>query len=271
MECRHQFDSMITVPIAPQLGNWSFRLQQCLHGKLAQRDNYFGPHQVNLFFQEGLTRGDLVGFGVAVFRWATLYNVGDVDVLTAKTHSLGDNIGQELSGPPDERLSLQVFIASRSFANKHQLCLGIAHAEDQVRSAGPEFASTAVADGRAQLLEAFGLKCGCRIGKKVTCGATQEILAVRHYGTRFRKIVLRHKADADALPPLQVTAQGGHQLSEFCSVTLFGHKHPSIGGSYHRTTKGINNTGAGRSPIDWDLAKLPQLSQIDRPEGRQES
>src|SRR5205807_9972976 len=76
----------------------------------------------------------------------------------------------------------------------------------------------------------------------------------------------------DALPiSLQVTAQGGHQLSEFCSVTLFGHKHPSIGGSYHRTTKGINNTGAGRSPIDWDLAKLPQLSQIDRPEGSQES
>src|SRR5207244_12767669 len=126
MECRHQFDSMITVPIAPQLGNWSFRLQQCLHGKLAQRDNYFGPHQVNLFFQEGLTRGDLVGFGVAVFRWATLSNVGDVDVLTAKTPALGDNIGEELYGPADDRASMEVFLADQSLGTDHQPFLGMA-------------------------------------------------------------------------------------------------------------------------------------------------
>ena len=47
-------------------------------------------------------------------------------------HTLGDDIGQELPGPADKRLALQIFVASRPFADKHQLGVRITNTENDM-------------------------------------------------------------------------------------------------------------------------------------------
>ena len=66
----------------------------------------------------------------AVFGRTALEHVGDVDLVAAEAHALGDHVGQELAGAADERLALTVFVGARGLADEHQPGLGRPGAEN---------------------------------------------------------------------------------------------------------------------------------------------
>src|SRR3990172_9709730 len=165
MKGRHQLDAMIAVPVAAQFGDRNFALQQGLHGELSQRDDDLRSNEIDLFLQERFAGRHLVRLRIAVLGRPALDHIGDINVLALHSHSLGDDVGQKLPGPADERLSLQIFIAPRPFTDEHQLRLGMAHAEDDIGSARAKLAALAIADRRAQLCEILGLKRRRRIRK----------------------------------------------------------------------------------------------------------
>jgi hypothetical protein len=62
---------------------------------------------------------------------AAFQNVGDVDFVAGELHG-GDHLGEELACPADKRLPLLILVRSGSLADKHELGLRVAHAEDHL-------------------------------------------------------------------------------------------------------------------------------------------
>src|SRR5713226_4979469 len=177
---RHQLDSVVAVPVATYSSNRNFALQQRLHGKLTQSNDDFWPDQVDLFLEKRFTRSDFVRFGISILGRATLDDIRDIYVFTLEAHAFGNDIGKQLPGPPDKWLALQIFIAARTLSDKHQLCFGIAHAENQMRPPWPELAAVAIADRSAQFLEIFRLIPGGRIREEIVLRPTQKVRIARH-------------------------------------------------------------------------------------------
>ncbi len=94
MKCRHQFDAVIAMPVAAQLGNRHIAFEQRLHRKLAQADDNFRLDQVDLPFQKWFTRRHFVGLGIAIFRRPALHHVADVNVLALDADAFGNNVRQ---------------------------------------------------------------------------------------------------------------------------------------------------------------------------------
>ena len=78
-------------------------------------------------------RRDLVVLGLAIFRRAALHDVADVDVFALQAHRF-DHLREQFPGAPDKRQSLNVFIVSRAFADKHEFGARIPCAEDNLVS-----------------------------------------------------------------------------------------------------------------------------------------
>ena len=95
-------------------------LQQRLGRKGAQRDDDLRLDAVDLLEEERLARLDLVGLGIAVFRRTALDHVGDVHVVAPEANRL-DDLGEQLTGAPDKRDPLDVFVGSWRFAHEHQV------------------------------------------------------------------------------------------------------------------------------------------------------
>src|SRR2546425_7644803 len=127
--------------------------EQRLDRELAERDDHLGGDQLELAEEEGVAARDLVGLGVAVLRRPALDDVRDVDVVAVEPHPLGDDLGQELAGAPDEGLALPVLVAAWRLAHENEARARAADAEHEVRAVGRELAALAVADVSAQLLQ----------------------------------------------------------------------------------------------------------------------
>src|SRR5207247_8556883 len=76
-----------------------------------------------------------------------------VDVVAIEPHPLGDDLGQELAGAPDEGLALPVLVAARRLAHEHEARARVADAEHELRAVRGELAALAVADVSTPLLE----------------------------------------------------------------------------------------------------------------------
>ena len=98
--------------------------------KRTKRHNHFGPNRVNLTEQEGLARADLVRFWIPILWWTTLDDVRNIHVVTRQIDRL-DDLRQQLPGAANERNPLAIFVPAGRFTNEHQVCVGIAHAEDK--------------------------------------------------------------------------------------------------------------------------------------------
>ena len=141
----HQFCAAEIEPLAAEFRDALGGLQQGLRGAAAKGADHFGFDGVNLAHQEWGAGGDFVFFGEAIFRGATFYYVGDVDVFALQAHGF-DHVGEKFSGTADERFAAQIFVTARAFADEHQVGVGIASAEDDLGAAFVELTAGAVAD-----------------------------------------------------------------------------------------------------------------------------
>ena len=79
-----------------------------------------GEMKLELRLEVGPAGLDLDRLGVAVARRAALHDVGDVDVGPGEADAL-DQAGEQLAGPADERLALQVLLLARPLAHEQQV------------------------------------------------------------------------------------------------------------------------------------------------------
>src|SRR5580765_4655349 len=142
--------------------------------KILRRDGTKGHHDFRLDHRDlphekwraGIT---LVSLRSAVPRWTALHNVRDVDLFALQAHRL-DHVVQQLSGAANERLSLHVFVGSWTFADKHELGIGIAHAKDDLlTSLLVQLPARAVAQVLTDQLQG-----GYRIGDALLCFRCQN-------------------------------------------------------------------------------------------------
>ncbi len=82
--------------------------------------------------------------GVRLPRRAALHDIGDVHLLALEAHG-SDHVVEQLAGASDEGQTLRVFVGARALADKHQLGVGVAGAEDDLLAALlPQLAALAV-------------------------------------------------------------------------------------------------------------------------------
>jgi len=153
MKGRHHLDAVVVEPPPTQLRDRRPLLQERLGREFPERDHDLGANQRELLPKEGLARGDLVGLRVPVPGGTALHDVADVDVLAAQSHSLRDDVRQELTRPTDEGLAAPILLLPRSLADKDESCSRVADAEDEVGSVRRELAALAIANRLAQLLQ----------------------------------------------------------------------------------------------------------------------
>ena len=72
----------------------------------------------------------------AIVRRPAAEDVHDVNVLAAELHALGDDVGKQLTRPADKRFALPIFVRARGLADKDQLGMRIADAENRLRAIG---------------------------------------------------------------------------------------------------------------------------------------
>ena len=74
----------------------------------------------------------------AIVRRPAAEDVHDVNVLAAEFHAFGDDVGKQLTRPADERFALPIFVRARGLADKDQLGMRIADAENRLRAIGDQ-------------------------------------------------------------------------------------------------------------------------------------
>ena len=101
-----------------------------------------------------LATGDLVGFWIAISRWATLDHVGNVNGFS-RNLDRRQNLIEQLPCATDEWNARAVLVLAWTFADDHQVCVWIANAKDDVLARRCELAGHAPAALRLQRIE-FG-------------------------------------------------------------------------------------------------------------------
>ena len=162
MKRRDQLRAAVLEHAASKPRNRIERPQQRLRAELAERDDHLRLDDVDLPEEERLAGLDFVRLGIPVLGRAALDDVGDVDVLALERDGF-DDLRQELPRAADERKALLIFVASRSFADEHQVGFGVADAEHDLRAPQRmELAAGAVADIGADGREALDRHQGDR-------------------------------------------------------------------------------------------------------------
>ena len=103
----------------------------------------FGLDELDLLLQPRPARRDLLGPGIAVLGRPALHDVRDVALVAGQPELLREQPVEELARPPDERQTLAVLFGTRSLADEHQVGVGAAHAEHDLRATGGERAASA--------------------------------------------------------------------------------------------------------------------------------
>ena len=126
------------------LGNADLAFQQCLSRPITKRTHELGPDHLDLLHEKRFTSFHFIRFRVAVVRRPALDDVRDIDLVARKIRRR-QQIVEEFTRSPHERLPLLIFIEPRRFADEHDARAWISHAEDHL---GPaqlrEFALLAV-------------------------------------------------------------------------------------------------------------------------------
>lgn len=111
------------------------RGKELREGVAAERGDHLGLNERELQLQPGEALLLLFGRGVAVLGRPEFHHVGDVDVFTFEADR-GEELVQKLPGCAHERDAELVLLLSRRLADKDDLRLRVAVAEDRVRRRG---------------------------------------------------------------------------------------------------------------------------------------
>lgn len=130
MERRDDRNAAIIMDSSAQSRNSILLLQNSFRGEGSQRANDARADELDLSRQDRTARRDLQRLGISVSWRPALQDVRDVNLVSLEIHC-SKNLIQKLSRGADERLSLQIFIATRRFPDQHELCLWISHAEHE--------------------------------------------------------------------------------------------------------------------------------------------
>src|SRR5438445_7094647 len=157
MKRRHHLDAKIVVKMATEFADRQFGFEQILGGGRPENDDHFWPDNGDLTFQKRFAGQGFIRLGSPIARRAAAVDIADKNVFASEANAL-DDLGKQLSGTPDERETLFVLICSRSLTAKHQICVEIAGAVDDLRAAQrTQFASCAIRpDLGPDLLDGFG-------------------------------------------------------------------------------------------------------------------
>src|SRR4030095_10351118 len=99
--------------------------------------------------EKGLARLDFVRLRIAILRWPALDHVRDVYVVALEANRL-DDLRQLLPGTAHERYALDIFVPPRGLADKHEIGVRVANAENDLpASETAQLAPRAIADVRA--------------------------------------------------------------------------------------------------------------------------
>ena len=102
--------------------------------------------------QKGFAGGNLVRKGIPIPRGPTFQNVADIDLFPFQTHR-GNDLGEQLPGPADERPALCILIRSGRLADENQFGAWVAFTKNQMLAAISQGASAAVAQLRPDGLQ----------------------------------------------------------------------------------------------------------------------
>lgn len=146
---RHGHDPVFHSPLSVLLRDLEVipNIRGC--GDAAETDDDLRTDQRNLL-GEPQAAGLLLNVqGVAVFRRAALYHVGDIDFAAIQVDQL-QHIVQQLAGTAHKGFALQILLLARALTDEHDLGLRIADAEHHV---GARFTQSAAAAAQTFLLQ----------------------------------------------------------------------------------------------------------------------
>ncbi len=123
MKCRHDGDAKILVfpcpPATSKSGDAFVGLEDELGRGGAKCDDHLGLDDVELRSEIGCRCIDLIDGGSAIVRWSCLEEVGDLHVITFKSHCSNDLLEFRASGT-DERSTGLILLGARGFAYEHE-------------------------------------------------------------------------------------------------------------------------------------------------------
>src|SRR2546430_17119821 len=125
VEGRHDGNAFVLAPVAAQAGDGGLVPEQGLGGELPQGDDGLRLDGRELPFEERFAGGELVLLRIAIVGRPALHRVADVVGLAALAHRL-DNLGEELSGLPYERLALIFLVLDWRISHDHMEQYGVA-------------------------------------------------------------------------------------------------------------------------------------------------
>ena len=125
---------------------------------------------------------------------------------------------------PTKGSPLKIFVAPRTFADKHQLGIRIADAKYHVRSPRMQFTAPAVADVSAKFFESIGLRARWNAGKQIGRRASKQAVIFDAHGFRLWRISFRQKANAGAPAPFEMALERCRQRRQLVRVTDFRHQ-----------------------------------------------
>src|SRR5262245_17060317 len=118
MERGNHAYSIDVVKLSAKLGYGRHGLHDGLCRECPETADNFGTHHWQLPAKEWITGSHFVRFRIPIIRRPALQDIANVDVFAFEIDGL-DDLGQQLSGPPDKRQALLVFVETRRFTDKH--------------------------------------------------------------------------------------------------------------------------------------------------------
>ena len=119
---------------AAELADGRIDLQQVLRGAGAKATYELRLDDRQLGVEVLAAVGRLHRQRRTIVRRPAAEDVHDVNVLAAKLHAFGDDVGKQLTRPADKRFALPIFVRARGLADKDQVGMRIADAENRLRA-----------------------------------------------------------------------------------------------------------------------------------------
>src|SRR5258706_4605859 len=154
MESRHHFDATKVLKLSTHARDAFAYFQQISQGSVPHYDNNVRLHCRDLAKQKRPADCGFLEGRLAIARRPAAIDVADQDVFALHANRF-DDLGQQLTGPADERSALGVFISARGFTYKHQTRLVISMSIDDLCPTFAQTATGAIAHVPPYILHAF--------------------------------------------------------------------------------------------------------------------
>lgn len=132
MEGAHHPDAVLLHPLAVLFGDFEVFVDHIAGGNAAKADDDFRLDQLDLLLEIADTLTDFGRVRVAVLRRAAFYHVADVDVAVSAQVNGCKEFVQQLSASAHKRFALCVLVCAGAFTDKHDVRMGISHAENHI-------------------------------------------------------------------------------------------------------------------------------------------